>query len=67
MKASPRILTLYSNENIETEAEEILVKYVDQDFSYTDAVSFVIMRRQKIRRAFCFDKHFIIAGFTNIP
>ena len=67
MKASPRILTLYSNENIETEAEEILVKYVDQDFSYTDAVSFVIMRRQKIRKSFCFDKHFATAGFTNIP
>ena len=66
-KASPRILTIYSNQNIETEAEGILVKYVDQDFSYTDAVSFVIMKRQKIRKAFCFDKHFVTAGFINVP
>ena len=66
-KASPRILTIYSNQNIETEAEGILVKYVDQDFSYTDAVSFVIMKRQKIKKAFCFDKHFVTAGFTSIP
>jgi predicted nucleic acid-binding protein len=67
IKASPRILKIYSNENIETEAEGILVKYVDQDFSYADAVSFVIMKRQKIRKAFCFDKHFVTVGFTNIP
>lgn len=67
VKASPRILKIYSNENIETEAEGILAKYMDQDFSYTDAVSFVIMKNQKIRKAFCFDKHFVTAGFTNIP
>ena len=67
IKASPRILKIYSNENIETEAEGILTKYMDQDFSYTDAVSFVIMKRQKIRKAFCFDKHFVTAGFTNVP
>ena len=67
IKGSPRILKIYSNENIETEAEGILAKYMDQDFSYTDAVSFVIMKSQKIRKAFCFDKHFTIAGFTNIP
>jgi hypothetical protein len=67
IKASPRILKIFSNENIEAEAEGILVKYVDQEFSYVDAVSFVIMKRQKIGRAFCFDKHFVTAGFMNIP
>jgi hypothetical protein len=67
VNASPRILKICSNENIETEAEGILAKYVDQDFSYTDAVSFVIMKRQKIRKAFCFDKHFATAGFINVP
>jgi predicted nucleic acid-binding protein len=67
IKASPRILKIFSNENIEAEAEGVLVKYVDQDFSYTDAVSFVIMKKQKIRKAFSFDKHFMTAGFINIP
>ena len=67
VKASPRILKMCSNENIETEAEWILEKFMDQDFSYADAVSFVIMKRQKIRKAFCFDKHFVTAGFTNVP
>jgi len=67
IKGSPRISKIYSNENIETEAEGILARYMDQDFSYADAVSFVIMKRQKIRKAFCFDNHFVTAGFTNIP
>jgi predicted nucleic acid-binding protein len=67
IKASPRILKIYSNEEIEAEAEKILAKYSDQNFSYTDAVSFVIMKRQKIRKAFCFDKHFVTAGFVSVP
>ena len=67
IKASPRILKIFSNENIEAEAEGILAKYIDQEFSYVDAVSFVIMKRQKIKRAFCFDKHFVTAGFMNVP
>lgn len=67
VKASPRITKIYSNESIEAEAEEVLEKYGDQDFSYADAVSFVIMKREKIRKAFCFDKHFVTAGFINVP
>jgi len=67
IKASPRILRIYSNDDIERGAEEILRKYGDQDFSYADAVGFVIMRRQKIQKAFCFDKHFTTAGFERVP
>ena len=66
LKASPRILRVYSSEDIEADAQEILSKFIDQDFSYTDAVSFVMMKRQKIKRAFSFDKHFVIAGFVNV-
>ena len=67
LKASPRILKVYSNEDTEEEGELILAKYSDQDFSYTDAVSFVVMKRQKIKKAFSFDKHFLIAGFVSVP
>ncbi len=67
VKASPRIFKVYANEEIERDVEEILARYIDQDFSYTDAVSFVIMKRHKIREAFCFDKHFLTAGFIKIP
>jgi uncharacterized protein len=67
IKASPRIFVIFSNETIEAEAQEMLSKYADQDFSYTDAVCFALMKRHKITKAFSFDKHFVIAGFTNIP
>jgi uncharacterized protein len=67
IKASPRILKSYSYDDVETEAERILSKYLDQNFSYTDAVSFAIMKRQGIKKAFSFDKHFVTAGFTNLP
>ncbi len=67
IKASPRIIKVYSKEDIEADAEEILERYRDQKFSYTDAVSFVMMKRQKIRRAFSFDRHFITAGFESLP
>jgi uncharacterized protein len=67
LKTSPRIMRIFSTDEIEADAEKILKRYSDQDFSYTDAVSFVVMKRQKIRKAFSFDKHFVIAGFTNLP
>jgi uncharacterized protein len=64
IKTSPRIVRIYSTEGLEAEAEGLLRKYSDQDFSYTDAVSFVIMKRQKMRKAFAFDRHFQAAGFS---
>lgn len=40
-----------------------LARYADQNFSLVDAVSFEIMRRAKLTRAFSFDRHFETAGF----
>lgn len=65
--ASPRILKIYSDRTLEEEAENILVKHNDQAFSYTDAVSFALMKRFDIREAFSFDRHFAIAGFVLMP
>jgi predicted nucleic acid-binding protein len=67
VNASPRIVKVYSNENIERESEDLLRRYDDQDFSYSDSVSFTIMKRQKIKKAFSFDKHFQTMGFVRIP
>jgi predicted nucleic acid-binding protein len=65
--ASPRIIKIYSDSTFEETAEGILRKYHDQDFSYTDAVSFAVMKQYGILQAFSFDQHFVIAGFTLIP
>jgi len=40
-----------------------LARFSDQRFSLIDAVSFEVMRRNKLTHAFAFDRHFAIAGF----
>ena len=65
--SSPRVVKIYSDSMLEERAESILRQYQDQDFSYTDAVSFVVMKQYGITEAFSFDKHFVTAGFTLIP
>lgn len=42
-------------------------KFFDQGVGFTDAVSFALMRRHRIKRAFTFDRHFADAGFTLFP
>ena len=48
----------------ELAALEFFEKYADQEVSFTDCVSFVLMRKNKIRRAFSFDSHFERVGFA---
>jgi predicted nucleic acid-binding protein len=43
--------------------ERWVVRFGDQRFSLTDAVTFEIMRREKVRAAFAFDQDFITAGY----
>ncbi len=57
---------LYSTSEIEDAAHQLLADYEDQLFSYADAVSFILMRREKIETAFAYDRHFMTAGFILI-
>jgi uncharacterized protein len=47
--------------------ERWLRRFGDQDLSLTDAVSFEVMRRRKLRRALALDQHFAVAGFEILP
>lgn len=47
-------------------AEKWLHRFADQAFSLVDAVSFEVMRRHRIHRAFAFDQHFEVAGFERL-
>jgi hypothetical protein len=47
--------------------ERWLRRFADQEFSLTDAVSFEVMRRRKLRRALALDQHFVVAGFEVLP
>lgn len=40
-----------------------LDRFQDRDFTLTDAVSFEVMRRERLEDAFAFDQHFVTAGF----
>ena len=42
-------------------------KFDDKDLSYTDCISFVVMRARGLRRSFTFDQHFRDAGFVLWP
>lgn len=55
------------DESEELAALQLFQKYADQNVSFTDCVSFVLMNRQNIKSAFSFDRHFTIAGFEVEP
>ena len=40
--------------------------FADQRFSIADAVSFEVMRRERMTRALTFDHHFHVAGFETL-
>jgi hypothetical protein len=47
----------------ETAAWRLLEERADKDYSFVDALSFIVMRALGIRRAFSFDAHFVQEGF----
>lgn len=54
--------------DLESEAtDRWLRRFTDQRFSLTDAVSFEIMRRERIGEALALDHHFEVAGYRLLP
>ena len=51
----------------ELKALDLFSKFADQRVSYTDCISFALMRRHRLSRAFTFDRHFSDAGFETWP
>ena len=74
--AAERARHLYSSQSLEIlrpsqddeiAAVELFNKYADQRVSFTDCVSFVLMKKHRLERAFAFDRHFRLAGFETWP
>ena len=61
------VQVFHSDHTIEAEAFDTMRKYNDQDFSVADAVSFVVMKRESLKRVFTFDKHFKTVHFSIEP
>ena len=64
---SAALTILRPDEDDEMKALAYFEKFADQGVSFTDAVSFALMRRHRIRRVFTFDRHFALAGFEAVP
>jgi predicted nucleic acid-binding protein len=59
-----RVLTILRPDAAdESAAVELFRKFADQKVSFTDCVSFALMRRHRLKKAFTFDRHFASAGF----
>lgn len=65
--SSLKVKIIYIDSGLTEAAISILRKYNDHPFSFTDAVSFAVMKKMKITEAFAFDAHFTIAGFIQAP
>lgn len=64
--AGTQRLLVYSTPDIERLAWDIFTKYDTAGFSFTDCVSFAVMRELGIRKAFTYDEHFEMMGFERI-
>lgn len=62
-----RIERTFVSAELERRAYRLLRQYADQDFSFVDATSFALMRAERLRHAFAFDRHFATAGFLRVP
>ena len=67
IRKSKVIKIVQVSSEIEEKTLDIFEKYDDKDFSFTDCVSFVVMREMRIQEAFAFDEHFNQMRFIRKP
>jgi predicted nucleic acid-binding protein len=60
--SSSNVSVTFSNAEIHQDAVAWLAKLSDQVISYTDAVSFAVMKASRCPLAFSFDHDFVVAG-----
>ncbi len=68
VREDPTHGVLYVDADLEREAvDRWLRPYTDHRFSLADAVSFEVMRQERLTVAFALDRHFVTAGFELVP
>jgi predicted nucleic acid-binding protein len=59
---------VWVTEEIAAEAWAVFEQFnVDKEWSFTDCVSYVVMKRRAIAEVFVFDQHFAQMGFVCLP
>jgi predicted nucleic acid-binding protein len=64
--SSTKLDIIYTSEEDELAALHYFRKFADQRISFTDCISFAVMKRHRLHTAFTFDRHFLNAGFRVI-
>ena len=64
---SPSVLLLHVDEDLFHEGWRYFARHHDKRYSLTDCISFVVMKRMKLKTALSFDHHFVQAGFERRP
>lgn len=64
---SPSVQFVQVDEGLFREGWRYFQQHRDKDYSLTDCISFVVMKRSGIETAFAFDQHFVQAGFQKAP
>jgi uncharacterized protein len=65
--SSSAITVLRPENKDEIAAVKLFEKYADNEVSFTDCISFVLMKEHRINRVFSFDRHFKAARFDLLP
>ena len=65
-REAPNVIVSSTRELEERAVVDWLEQFDDQDFSFTDAVSFAVMQERGTGRALTLDRHFATAGFEMI-
>jgi predicted nucleic acid-binding protein len=66
IEKSTRLSIVRIDEAIEEAAWQWLRRHDERDYSFGDATSFEVMRRERIREALAFDGDFTAAGFIEL-
>lgn len=64
---NPSYSVIWVDQTCHLNASSLIKKYADQNLSFCDAVSFAVMKENKIRTALAFDDDFRHAGFEMLP
>jgi predicted nucleic acid-binding protein len=56
----------WSGSDLFQSTERFFLQHKDQNYSFTDCLSFILMKKYAIKSALTTDKHFIQAGFQTI-
>lgn len=64
---SHSVRLVHVDQDLFHEAWQYFIHHSDKSYSFTDCISFIVMKRMRIRTALTFDKHFVQAGFAKEP